>query len=218
MSGASVQEQSLRLSDVRISLPGRSVIERFTATVAPGEILTVMGPSGSGKSTLLACIGGFLSAPFSAAGEVWLGDRLLNELPPHERRVGILFQDDLLFPHLSVAGNLMFGVPARHAGRQARIQAVEQALLDADLAGFAMRDPASLSGGQRARVALLRTLLSRPQALLLDEPFSKLDAALRDDFRRFVFGFARRAQLPTVLVTHDASDASATGGRILSLA
>ncbi len=217
MSGASVQEQSLRLSDVRISLPGRSVIERFTATVAPGEILTVMGPSGSGKSTLLAYIGGFLSAPFSAAGEVWLGDRLLNELPPHERRVGILFQDDLLFPHLSVAGNLMFGVPASVAGRQARIQAVEQALLDADLAGFAMRDPASLSGGQRARVALLRTLLSRPQALLLDEPFSKLDAALRDDFRRFVFGFARRAQLPTVLVTHDASDASATGGRILSL-
>ena len=218
MSGASIEEQSLRLSDVRISLPGRSVIERFTATVAPGEILTVMGPSGSGKSTLLAYIGGFLSAPFSAAGEVWLGDRLLNELPPHERRVGILFQDDLLFPHLSVAGNLMFGVPASVAGRHARIQAVEQALLDADLAGFAMRDPASLSGGQRARVALLRTLLSRPQALLLDEPFSKLDAALRDDFRRFVFGFARRAQLPTVLVTHDASDASATGGRILSLA
>ena len=218
MSGASIEEQSLRLSDVRISLPGRSVIERFTATVAPGEILTVMGPSGSGKSTLLAYIGGFLSAPFSAAGEVWLGDRLLNELPPHERRVGILFQDDLLFPHLSVAGNLMFGVPASVAGRPARIQAVEQALLDADLAGFAMRDPASLSGGQRARVALLRTLLSRPQALLLDEPFSKLDAALRDDFRRFVFGFARRAQLPTVLVTHDASDASATGGRILSLA
>jgi putative thiamine transport system ATP-binding protein len=209
--------QSLRLTDVLIRLPDRPVIAAFSATVAPGDILTVMGPSGSGKSTLLAYIGGFLGAPFSATGDVMLGSRRLNHLPPHERRVGILFQDDLLFPHLSVASNLMFGLTASVSGRKARLQAVEQALIDADLAGFATRDPATLSGGQRARVALLRALLSRPQALLLDEPFSKLDAALRDDFRRFVFGFARRAQLPTVLVTHDAADAAATGGAVVTL-
>jgi putative thiamine transport system ATP-binding protein len=208
--------QALRLSDVQIRLPDRPVIAAFSAHIAPGEILTVMGPSGSGKSTLLAYIGGFLATPFSASGEVMLGTRRLNDLPPHERRIGILFQDDLLFPHLSVASNLMFGLPASVAGRKARMQAVEQALADADLAGFATRDPATLSGGQRARVALLRTLLSRPQALLLDEPFSKLDAALRDDFRRFVFGFARRALLPTVLVTHDAADAAATRGAIVT--
>ena len=127
------------------------------------------------------------------------------------------FRTTCCFPHLSVAGNLMFGLPATVSGRQQRLRMVEQALADADLAGFATRDPATLSGGQRARVALLRTLLSQPQALLLDEPFNKLDAALRDDFRRFVFDFARRANLPTVLVTHDAADAAATGGRIVSL-
>lgn len=208
---------SLVLAAVNIGLPGRTLISSLSATVLPGEVLTVMGASGSGKSTLLAHIGGFLSAPFIATGDVTLAGRRLNALPPHERRVGILFQDDLLFPHLSVAGNLMFGLPAGVAGRQQRLQAVEQALVDADLADFAHRDPATLSGGQRARVALLRTLLSQPQALLLDEPFGKLDAALRDDFRRFVFGFARRAQLPTVLVTHDAADAAAAGGPILSL-
>lgn len=208
---------ALTLVAVGIGLPGRTLVAPLSATVAPGEVLTVMGPSGSGKSTLLAFIGGFLGSPFQASGEVVLAGRRLNALPPHERRVGILFQDDLLFPHLSVAGNLMFGLPAQVEGRQQRLQAIEKALADADLAGFANRDPATLSGGQRARVALLRTLLSQPQALLLDEPFGKLDAALRDDFRRFVFDFARRAQLPTVLVTHDAADAAAAGGPILSL-
>ena len=200
-----------------VRLPGRVLISSLSATVPPGDVLTVMGASGSGKSSLLAFIGGFLSPPFSATGEVVLAGRRINALPPHARRVGILFQDDLLFPHLSVAGNLMFGVPAHVASRQQRLQAVEQALADADLEGFANRDPATLSGGQRARVALMRTLLSQPQALLLDEPFGKLDAALRDDFRRFVFAFARRANLPTVLVTHDTADAAATGGPILSL-
>ena len=208
---------SLELSGVRIALPGRPLIADLSVTVAPGDVLTVMGASGSGKSSLLAFIGGFLAAPFSASGEVVLAGRRLNGLPAHERRVGILFQDDLLFPHLSVAGNLMFGLPRAVVGRTARLQAVEQALADADIAGFAARDPATLSGGQRARVALLRTLLSQPQALLLDEPFGKLDAALRDDFRRFVFAYARRAAVPTVLVTHDAADAAATGGPILSL-
>ena len=217
MTPDAVDAPTLRLCAVSIRLPGRSVIDAFSASIEPGEILTVMGASGSGKSTLLAWIGGFLGAPFSATGEVTLGDRRLNDLPAHERRVGILFQDDLLFPHLSVASNLLFGLPASVKGRRPRMQAVTQALADADLAGFEARDPATLSGGQRARVAVLRTLLSRPLALLLDEPFGKLDAALRDDFRRFVFDFARRAQLPTVLVTHDAADAAATGGRIVTL-
>ncbi|KNZ32702.1 MAG: ABC transporter ATP-binding protein [Methylibium sp. NZG] len=207
----------MELRDVCIRLPGRSLIEGLSITVPPGEVLTVMGASGSGKSSLLAFIGGFLNAPFSATGEVVLAGRHLAGMPAHERRVGILFQDDLLFPHLSVAGNLMFGLPASVTGRAARLQTVEQALIDTDLAGFATRDPATLSGGQRARVALLRTLLSQPQALLLDEPFGKLDAALRDDFRRFVFGFARHAGVPTVLVTHDAADAAAAGGPVVSL-
>ena len=217
MTGPAPEPQPLRLVAVRVALPDRVLIDGLTVAVAPGEILTVMGPSGSGKSSLLSRIGGFLAAPFQASGEVWLGDRRLDGLPPHERRVGILFQDDLLFPHLSVAGNLMFGLPPSVHGRRQRLAAVEAALAEADLEGFAARDPATLSGGQRARVALLRTLLSKPQALLLDEPFGKLDAALRADFRRFVFGFARRARLPTVMVTHDAADAAATDGPVLHL-
>jgi len=207
----------LRLSDVRIALPGRVLIDALSFSVEPGAIVTVMGPSGSGKSALLSWIGGFLGAPFDARGEVFLGAHSLNGIPAHARRVGILFQDDLLFPHLSVAGNLLFGLARAVAGHSERRTAVERALDEAGLAGFGARDPATLSGGQRARVALLRTLLAQPQALLLDEPFGKLDAALRSDFRRFVFEFARRAALPTVLVTHDGADAEATGGPVIEL-
>ena len=209
--------QPLSLRDVRIALPGRVLIDGLSLTVEAGSIVTVMGPSGSGKSALLSWIGGFLGAPFVAHGDVALGGHSLIGVPPHARRVGILFQDDLLFPHLSVAGNLLFGLPPGIAGRRERHAAVERALEEAGLVGFGARDPATLSGGQRARVALLRTLLAQPQALLLDEPFGKLDAALRADFRRFVFDFAQRACLPTVLVTHDAADAEASGGAVIEL-
>jgi putative thiamine transport system ATP-binding protein len=210
--------QTLSLRDVCIALPGRELIRHLTIDVAAGQVATVMGASGSGKSSLLAWIGGFLQAPFVATGEVSIGAYRLNDEPPHARRAGILFQDDLLFPHLSVAGNLLFGVPASVRTRVARRHAVDEALAEAGLAGFGERDPATLSGGQRARVAVLRTLLSQPQLLLLDEPFGKLDAALREDFRRFVFEHARRLRLPTLLVTHDAADAEAAGGPVVVLA
>jgi putative thiamine transport system ATP-binding protein len=206
---------ALVLREIHIALGERTLIRSLSITIAPGEIVTVMGASGAGKSSLLAFIGGFLSAPFTAHGEMLIGADRLNNLPPHERGAGILFQDDLLFPHLSVAGNLLFGLPAALRSRAARVDAVARALDDAGLAGFGDRDPATLSGGQRARVALLRTLLAQPRMLLLDEPFGKLDAALREDFRRFVFEHARRLGLPTLMVTHDSADADAAGGRTL---
>ena len=207
---------TLHLHDVHLALPGRVLFERLCLTVEPGQTATLMGPSGSGKSSLLAWIGGFLDAAFTARGQVRIGDQALTELPAHARRVGILFQDDLLFPHLSVAGNLLFAVPADVRGRPARMALVEQALAQCDLAGFAERDPATLSGGQRARVALMRTLLARPLALLLDEPFGRLDASLRQEFRQFVFAHARWLGLPSLLVTHDAADAEAAGGPIVT--
>jgi putative thiamine transport system ATP-binding protein len=213
-----VSGAGLALTDVRIALPARVLIAPLTLAVAPGECVTVMGPSGSGKSTLLAFIAGTLDAAFSASGRVALGDRDLTRLPPEARRVGILFQDDLLFPHMSVGGNLAFALPAAVRGRAERRTRIEAALVEADLAGFADRDPATLSGGQRARVALMRTLLAEPAALLLDEPFSKLDVQLRADIRAFVFAHARRRGLPVLLVTHDPSDAQAAGGRIVGLA
>ena len=214
--------QALSIRDVRIALPDRELIHHLSIDIAPGQVVTVMGASGSGKSSLLAYIGGFLQTPFVASGDVSIGARRLNDSPPHARRAGILFQDDLLFPHLSVAGNLLFGMlGTRYTGirtRAARRHAADEALSQAGLAGFGDRDPATLSGGQRARVALLRTLLSQPQLLLLDEPFGKLDAVLRSDFRRFVFEHAQRLRLPTLLVTHDAADAQAAGGPVVVLA
>ena len=209
--------QPMHLQAVHIHLPGRTLVDGLDLQVAPGEVVTVMGASGSGKSSLLAYIGGFLAPPFVASGQVRVGDVDLTRLPPHQRGAGLLFQDDLLFAHLSVAGNLLFGLPADVRGRAARQALVDQALADAGLSGLGGRDPATLSGGQRARVALLRTLLARPRLLLLDEPFSALDSALRQDFRAFVFDHARCAGLPTLLVTHDAADAAAAGGRVLQL-
>jgi putative thiamine transport system ATP-binding protein len=209
--------RALRIRDVCVALPGRELIRHLSIDVAAGQVVTVMGASGSGKSSLLAWIGGFLQPPFVASGDVSIGTRRMNDEPPHARRAGILFQDDLLFPHLSVAGNLLFAVPAAVRSRAARRHAVDEALSEAGLTGYGERDPATLSGGQRARVALLRTLLSEPQLLLLDEPFGKLDAALRGEFRRFVFEHAQRLGLPTLMVTHDAADADAAGGPVVVL-
>ena len=203
------------LQDVGISLDGRELL-RLSEIIAPGEILTVMGPSGSGKSSLLAYVGGFLDANFDASGDVLLNDVQLNNLPAHQRHTGILFQDPLLFPHMSVGENLLFAIPPKVKG-DARREAAEEALEQAGLEGFFDRDPATLSGGQKARVALMRVLVSKPRALLLDEPFSKLDAGRRDQIRRFVFEEAKRQNLPILLVTHDEADAVAAGGKIIDL-
>jgi putative thiamine transport system ATP-binding protein len=192
---------------------GGARIAALTADIAPGEVLTIMGPSGSGKSTLLAAITGTLDPAFTMTGEVWLAGRNLTALPTRERGIGILFQDAILFPHLSVAGNLAFALPPRQAGRAAKIAA---ALAEAGLPGMEARDPDTLSGGERARVALMRTLLAEPSALLLDEPFSRLDTALRERTRAFVLDRARARGLPVVMVTHDPEDAAAAGGRVVA--
>ncbi|MGM0831950.1 ATP-binding cassette domain-containing protein [Halomonas qinghailakensis] len=205
--------ESLTLEEVCIRLAGQALLQVNTR-IAPGEVLTVMGPSGSGKSTLLAFVAGFLDSAFDAQGQVRLGEQNLLTLPAEQRGIGLLFQDPLLFPHLSVTGNLRFGLPKRTHNKQ---QQIAQALEQVGLAGFENRDPATLSGGQQARVALMRLLLSQPRAVLLDEPFSKLDTALRQEMRALVFGQLREAGLPTLLVTHDEADAAAAGGPIIAL-
>jgi putative thiamine transport system ATP-binding protein len=205
---------SLDLRGVTLLLNDRPLVRDLSLSVKPGEVATLMGPSGSGKSTLLDLISGSLPPAFRATGSVTLDGADLLALPPERRRVGILFQDDLLFPHLTVGENLAFALPRAVRDRKA---AAAAALAEAELAGFADRDPATLSGGQRARVSLMRALLAQPRALLLDEPFGKLDVALRARFRAFVFDHARRAGLPTLLVTHDPEDAAA-GGPVVELA
>jgi putative thiamine transport system ATP-binding protein len=202
----------LELDGLQVRQGDRLLVD-LSARIAPGEVLTIMGPSGTGKSTLLAAITGTLDPSFQTFGHVRLEGRDLGALPTRARRIGILFQDALLFPHLSVAGNLGFALPARTPDRAARIAT---ALEEAGLPGLGPRDPATLSGGERARVALMRTLLAEPKALLLDEPFSRLDAALREQIRSFVLDTARRRGLPVILVTHDAEDARAAGGGVFS--
>ena len=192
------------------------LFDNFNLVVAPGEVVTLMGPSGSGKSTLLQWLVGALDGAFSAHGELWLNGDRRDHLPTEQRQLGMLFQDDVLFPHLSVGHNLAFALPASVVGRRARREVVEATLASVDLNGFHDRDPATLSGGQRARVSLMRALLAQPQALLLDEPFAKLDMALRARFRELVFAQTARLNLPVLLVTHDPADVPA-GGRVITL-
>lgn len=188
----------------------------LSTSIAPGSVLTLMGPSGIGKSTLLAFVAGFLRQPFTASGRVLLNGRDLTRLPPPDRHVGLLFQDPLLFPHLSVGGNIRFALPSGVKGR-ARDERVRAALQDVGLPGRDRQDPATLSGGEQARVALARVMAAEPRALLLDEPFSKLDVALRDQIRALVFQTARERGLPVLLVTHDPADAEAAGGETVTL-
>lgn len=215
MQPSDIEASGLHISAVEISLAG-SKLMAVDAQVAPGAVFTVMGPSGSGKSSLLNLIGGFLPPAFTASGDVLLDGQSLLSLEPHQRRVGTLFQDALLFPHMSVGGNLVFAIPSAIRGADRRDRA-QEALASIDMPGFFDRDPATLSGGQRARVALARLLLAQPRALLLDEPFSKLDAALRGSMRDLVFSAASERQLPVVLVTHDEADAEAAGGPVFQV-
>lgn len=180
-----------------------------------GEILTIMGPSGSGKSSLLNWLTGTLANDFDAKGGVWLNNQNISNLPAHLRHIGVLYQDALLFSHLTVAGNIAFAMPK--GDKKQRKQKIEQALEQLGLEGMGERHPDSLSGGQQARVALLRMLLSEPKAILLDEPFSKLDTQLRVDTRKLVFEQIREHKLPAIMVTHDHSDAEAAQGKIISI-
>jgi len=208
-------DKGLVLRDVAIN-KGDAPLLAVDHAIGPGEVLTVMGPSGVGKSTLLAFITGTLAADFTATGSVHLDGQDITHAAPHQRRVGILFQDDLLFPHLSVGANLAFGLQAG-GSKAERTTKIAEALDEVGLSGYEDRDPATLSGGQKARVALMRMLLSEPCALLLDEPFSRLDAERRAQVRDMVFDRARSRQLPVLMVTHDADDAQAAGGALITL-
>lgn len=182
----------------------RVLVQGVNLTVANGQIVTLMGASGSGKSSILAVVAGTLNEALCFKGSVHLNGKCVDDLPTSLRNIGLLFQDDLLFAHMTVFENLLFAVPV--GDKKVRHALVNQALHEADLDSFGDRDPATLSGGQRARVALMRALLAKPQALLLDEPFSKLDAALRERFKEFVFNHIRARNIPVLLVTHDKAD------------
>ncbi len=202
----------LHTSALTLFLDGAPLLTLPPLRVAPGEVLTLMGPSGCGKSSLLAALAGVLppGGPIRLTGDILLGAHRLTLLPPKERGIGILFQDDLLFAHLTVAENLMFGMPAHLKGMAARQTRAHEALAEVGLEAQADKLPGALSGGQKARVSLLRALLAEPRALLLDEPFSRLDKPLRAAFRTLVFERLRTQAIPALLVTHDEEDAPGT--------
>lgn len=193
----------LTVDSLSLQLPdGSRLCQDLCFDIKPGKVLVLMGPSGCGKSTILNWLTGTLDKRIRAQGEIYLGDTRLTNLPVEHRRLGLMLQQDYLFPHMTVGQNLKFGL--RGGSKTDRNTRVEKSLNDAGLSGMSDRDPATLSGGQRARVSLLRSLLSDPCALLLDEPFARLDVTLRQQIRDFTWQAA--ATLPTLLVTHDNAD------------
>jgi len=193
---------------------GEPLFSALDLTVQKGEIVTLMGPSGCGKSTLLDAIAGHLASEFRYSGQIWLDGEKLDTLAAHRRQVGILFQDDLLFPHLTVWENLAFALPDSIKGAERKTRAME-ALKSISLTMLANSFPDQISGGQRARISLTRMLLAQPKVALLDEPYSKLDKDLRAQFRQWVAEQLRQANIPTLMVTHDEDDIPA-GSRCLT--
>lgn len=197
----------LRLDDITISIGDNApLIAGLSVDIAAGSLRLIQGASGSGKSTLLSVISGTAGGAVRAKGDVVLNGRLVSTLDAEDRRIGLMFQDPLLFPHMSVGDNLAFALAPGY--RHNRQQLVTAALELAGLGGFADRDPATLSGGQASRVALMRALLAEPEALLMDEAFSALDPELRKAFGGFVCAQIRDRGIPALLVSHDAADAA----------
>ncbi|MBW4722226.1 ABC transporter ATP-binding protein [Saccharothrix obliqua] len=192
---------------------GRTVaLHDLSLAVAPGETLALLGPSGSGKSTALKAVAGFLRP---TAGRVLLAGRDVTDEPPNRRGLGVVVQSYALFPHMTVADNVAFGLRARRVPRRAVAERVAEVLDLVGMAGFRDRYPRQLSGGQQQRVAIARALAVRPAVLLLDEPLSALDAALREEMVAELLRL--RAELPdtaVVHVTHDQSEALALADRI----
>ena len=205
--------ESVTLRDVSVSFDGdRSVVDNVGLKVPAGTVLSLLGPSGCGKTTLLRSIAGLQHV---STGEILIGDRTVANgvgimVPPEQRSVGMVFQDGALFPHLSVAENVRFGL----RGRPASSARVHEVLELVDMAGYGDREPSTLSGGQRQRVAVARALAPNPSVLLLDEPFSALDASLRLQVRRDVKALLAHLGITTIVVTHDQEEAFALGDAV----
>lgn len=206
----------LSVNAFSLSLGDKTLIKDLSFEIADGQVLSIMGPSGIGKSSLLHFLSGSLSPNLTTTGEAFLNDEALHTKSMQDRKVGLLQQMPLLFPHMSIIENLLFAIPA-DINKAERITMAQHALEKLGIPDKANALPNELSGGQQARVALLRTLLSKPDYLLLDEPFSKLDPALRRDVRAFVLNEIRQANIPALLVTHDPEDAKAMEGECLEL-
>ncbi len=208
----------IHLRAVRKSFPSRpeavQVLDGITLSIQPGELFFLLGPSGCGKTTLLRCLAG-LETPTS--GAIFFGERDVTRIPPHLRETAMVFQSYALWPHLTVAENIAFGLVERKIPDDERTERVEQALRSVRLEGLGARAIDQLSGGQQQRVALARALVVRPRCLLLDEPLSNLDAQLRIEMRREIRRIVKENGLTAVYVTHDQEEALAMADRMAIL-
>ncbi|WP_137110425.1 ABC transporter ATP-binding protein [Rhodobacter sp. SY28-1] len=196
------------------AVAGQAALHGLSLAVESGSLTALLGPSGSGKTTTMKLIAGLI-APDS--GDIRLGDRSIRDLPPERRGVAMVFQNPLLFPHLTVAGNVGFGLRMRGLASDRIAASVAEMLERVRLTDLAQRKPAQLSGGQAQRAALARALILRPEVLLLDEPLSSLDPGLRDEMRQLIRALQRETGITTIVVTHDQTEAVALADRIALL-
>jgi iron(III) transport system ATP-binding protein len=202
---------SIRMDHIVKGFPGVKALDDVSLSIEPGEFFTLQGPSGCGKTTLLRTLAGFYRQD---AGRVFFGDQCIDLVPPHRRDTGMVFQNYAVFPHMTVAQNVAFGLGNRGIrGEQAR-QRVEKALAMARLSGYEQRTPDQLSGGQQQRVGLARAMVIEPRVLLMDEPLSNLDAKLRIEMRTEIRDIQRQLGTTTVYVTHDQEEALVISDRI----
>jgi ABC-type Fe3+/spermidine/putrescine transport system ATPase subunit len=201
----------LTITNLQVAFTGKPVLRGVDVQVNAGEILCLLGPSGCGKTTLLRVIAGLEQA---GQGDLLLDGQSIQSIPVNQRGFGLMFQDFALFPHLTVAQNVAFGLEMQGRAAAERHQRVREVLQLVDLNGFADRDIARLSGGERQRVALARSLAPRPRLLMLDEPLGSLDAALREQLVIDLRAIIKRVGLTAIHVTHDQREAYAMADRI----
>ena len=199
------------LKNIDLSFGKTHVLKGIDLEIEPGEFFTFLGPSGCGKTTLIRLIAGFEKAQ---EGEVYIGGQEVSHLPPWRRNLGMVFQSYALWPHMTVAKNVAFGLEERKLSKPEIKKKVQAALELVGLLDLAERRPSQLSGGQQQRVALARTVVIEPQVLLLDEPLSNLDAKLRVQMRRELKQLQRKLSLTTIFVTHDQEEANTTSDRM----
>ena len=180
-------------------------IKNLNLKINNGNILCLFGKSGVGKSSLINVIAGTTEDKLLFEGEIILNGKILNNIAIEKRKIGLLLQDGALFPHLTVEQNIFFGMNRKLKSKE-KLNVINENLKNANMEGFQNRYPHTLSGGQKARIACLRAILSEPKALLLDEPFSSLDHEHRNTFRKFVIDKVKESKIPCLLVTHDETD------------
>jgi len=202
------------LENVSVRYGSVSALNNISLDIQPGELVSLLGPSGCGKTTLLRSIAGF--APLTT-GEIFIGEEACTDLPPSKRNLGMVFQDYALFPHMTVARNVAFGLKMRRVPLEERHPAVEKVLALLSLDGLEERYPRQLSGGQQQRVALARALVVEPGVLLLDEPLAALDKKLREEMQIELRSLQKRIGITTIFVTHDQEEALTLSDRVAVL-